>query len=511
MQRKIRLILLFIILLGASLRIFQLGKEGLTLDEVLTAEKSASALPDLIRYWSSQDHLPVYFIFLHYWMQLVGKSEIALRFPSMACRIAAIYYMFLLGKRLFDEETGLLASCLFALSLINIFHSQWARPYSATVFFTLLSFLCLLEALEKTNLSAWLRYVFFTLLTLLLSISAFPILLCQILFVVFLWPGNRGRIAARRPAAAFSFIGLIYLPLLLSVVINSALKGNLGARNSLNFYSVANIFNYFGGKIYYIKSCGLALKNNQFINPLINIFSATLFLLCLVGLFELIRGKRGPSSHAKDGEGAAGILLPLWLVLPFLVVLPASFAYSKDPVFGSVRYLLYASCPYYLLISKGIISLKRNMRIALCILIILANSLFLYQYYHFGKWTNWREVCAYIKNNLKEDEKVVFIMNSFRPISFVEHAMLRHYAVPSVVGIKTDNLAAEMPERERQIYEKEVNLMGGQGMADLRCSGVWLVSCAPGPGTIKELKDRFGLFEKVQIQGLVIYHFRIAR
>ncbi len=510
MQRRIGIILILIILTGAFLRIYQLGKEGLTLDEILTAEKSANALPHLIKYWFSQDHFPTYFIFLHYWMQLFGKSEIALRFPSAVCGIIAIYFMFLLGKRLFNEKTGLLVSCIFTLSIVNIFHSQWARPYSAAVLFTLLSFLSLLEALGKRDRFKWLRYMLLTLMALLLSISTFPILPCQIIFVILLWQKNRGYIAIKQAIAIFCFILVIYLPLLLFVVINPVLRTNLNSSNALNFYSLTSIFNHFGGKIYYIKSCGFIIKNNSFVGLLTNAFGISLFLLFLIGLINLIKVNKGTVAYSNGGEYAARILLPLWLVLPFLVILPAAFAYSNDPFAGSVRYLLYVSCPYYLLVGKGIVSLKKNMRILLCILIIIMSPVFLYRYYHFEKWTNWRKVCAYIKNNLKEDEKVAFIMNNFRPVSFIEHIMLLHYSVPSIIGIKSDKPPVVMPKKELANYIKEINLIEGYATEELRCRGIWMVTCIPShPEVIERLNDKYNLIEEKEVDGVSIYRFRI--
>ena len=125
MYKKTKIILLLIIFLGLSLRLYQLGKESPSLDELLTIFHSFLFTPPgdlsvLVKYWFSNGHFPTYFIMMHYWMKLFGTGEAAVRFPSVIFGVLSIWLVFLLARRLFDEKVALLAGYLFAVSTINI-------------------------------------------------------------------------------------------------------------------------------------------------------------------------------------------------------------------------------------------------------------------------------------------------------------------------------------------------------------------------------------------------------
>ena len=66
MSKKVKITLISIILFGSFLRVYQLPRENLVIDEeALTVVESAPALPELTRYWFSVGHFPTYFIMMH--------------------------------------------------------------------------------------------------------------------------------------------------------------------------------------------------------------------------------------------------------------------------------------------------------------------------------------------------------------------------------------------------------------------------------------------------------------
>ena len=78
-------------------------------------------------------HLPAYFFFMHYWMDLVGNSEWILRFPSVILGACAVLMLFFLGKELFGTFTGFVSALLMSLAPEQIYFSQQARMYSLLV------------------------------------------------------------------------------------------------------------------------------------------------------------------------------------------------------------------------------------------------------------------------------------------------------------------------------------------------------------------------------------------
>jgi hypothetical protein len=70
---------------------------------------------------------------------LLGRSEWALRLPSLLLGVATLYVFFLFTRSILDSGGGLLAALVLALSPPHIVWNVEARGYSAMIFFTLLS------------------------------------------------------------------------------------------------------------------------------------------------------------------------------------------------------------------------------------------------------------------------------------------------------------------------------------------------------------------------------------
>jgi len=516
-SKKSTIILSSVLLLGLLSRLYHLGKDSPYRDEIFTALFTSDSVSNydlggLITYWFSQGHFPTYFLMMHYWIKLFGRGEFALRLPSVIFGVFSIYLVFLLGKRLFDRKTSLLASYLFAASTASIYYSQYARPYSMVVCFVLLSFLSFLRALERNTPYSWVWYAAITLFTLLLSASALPILICQAFFLAIAWPHYRGRVSLKSAVAAFSLITITYLPFLLKVFLPNIDSGKarpLGALIKPSLGTLVNIFNMFGGQlridnVTYAPDYGLSLLKG--------IFGAVLFLLCLLGVFSAFKaGKKGEPGPAASTDllPLSGLFLSLWLIIP--LALPFIFSYLVVPVFGPERYVLCISPAYYLLISRGIMHFRKKTRILAFICISIAGLLFLGEYYRVEKELDWRQICSYIKNNIKSDEKSAFIMNNFRPISFKEHVMLTYYSAPFIIGIKTGEPPLITTKEERDIYEREVESLKGHSVEELNYGGIWLLTSTftDYPQVIRKLKDRYDLIERIDIRGATAYHFRI--
>jgi len=70
---------------------------------------------------------------------LLGRSEWALRLPSLLLGVASLYVFFLFTRSILGTGAGLLGTLILALSPPHILWNVQARGYSAMIFFTLLS------------------------------------------------------------------------------------------------------------------------------------------------------------------------------------------------------------------------------------------------------------------------------------------------------------------------------------------------------------------------------------
>ncbi len=128
-----------ILFLGLILRLISLN-QSLWLDEATSALAAKMPLTDFFAKFLPGDfHPPLYYLILHFWVKIFGTSEILLRAPSIIFGLGTVYMIYLIGKKLFDQKTGLITSFLLSTSGLHIYYSQEARMYSLAAFFVSLS------------------------------------------------------------------------------------------------------------------------------------------------------------------------------------------------------------------------------------------------------------------------------------------------------------------------------------------------------------------------------------
>ena len=141
-----------IILLGTTLRLYNLTYHSLWFDEAISVRWATSSLA---RIWEVsmtlvEDRLPpLYYLLLKFWLGLAGSSEFSLRFPSVVAGVLLIPVVYAIGRRLFGRAVGLLAALLTALNPFLIWYSQEARMYALAVLLATAGVLCFLLAISR--------------------------------------------------------------------------------------------------------------------------------------------------------------------------------------------------------------------------------------------------------------------------------------------------------------------------------------------------------------------------
>lgn len=135
------------------------------------------------------------------------------RLVSAAFAVASLPLVALLGARLTERRTALVATALVACSWAFLFHGVYARMYSMFLFLSLLSFLGLLRALDRGG-RAWLPWA----AAILLAVAAHPygalVLAAQGVYVLL---ARRDRL---RPAvAAFAAVAVAGIPFWLTDLV----------------------------------------------------------------------------------------------------------------------------------------------------------------------------------------------------------------------------------------------------------------------------------------------------
>jgi mannosyltransferase len=122
------LLLLSLIAIALSLRLLNLGGKSLWLDEafsVVVAERPSLATLQNVDGFNP----PLYFTFLHYWIQWFGRSEVAVRLPSVLASTINLLLLYALGRRVFNHPVALTAVALMAFSPLEVWYAQEARMY----------------------------------------------------------------------------------------------------------------------------------------------------------------------------------------------------------------------------------------------------------------------------------------------------------------------------------------------------------------------------------------------
>ena len=131
-----------ILLVAAVLRLWKLGQVPFMHDEFSALFRlKYDSFRDLIHYgvMEGDSHPAGVQVFLYYWTKLVGWNELWVKLPFALLGVGSIFLIYLIGKQWFNSKVGLLAAAFFAVSQLTVFYSQLARPYSAGLFFVLLT------------------------------------------------------------------------------------------------------------------------------------------------------------------------------------------------------------------------------------------------------------------------------------------------------------------------------------------------------------------------------------
>lgn len=146
-------VLWVIMVIAAIMRLVGLTDFSLSNDELSAlARLQFSSLGEVIRYGVYPDFHPAGVqLFLYLWTSVAGFSDLMVRLPFAILGAGSVLIIFLIGRRLFGLNTGLLAAAALATLEYPLLYSQIARPYSPGLFFVLSSFLFLLRVSDEDS------------------------------------------------------------------------------------------------------------------------------------------------------------------------------------------------------------------------------------------------------------------------------------------------------------------------------------------------------------------------
>ena len=128
-------LVIIITLIGGFLRVFLLDNKGMWLDETFSVWLANHSVVDMLQWIVRIDqHPPLYYLLLHYWIALKGDTPYYARLLSALFGAGTIPVIYLIGKRMSGVVMGLAAAVFLALSPFNIYFAQETRMYTLLMF-----------------------------------------------------------------------------------------------------------------------------------------------------------------------------------------------------------------------------------------------------------------------------------------------------------------------------------------------------------------------------------------
>jgi mannosyltransferase len=372
-------------LIGAGLRLHLLAGRSLWIDEA--ASVTFAILPwraFLKVLWGYQGNMAFYYFLLHGWIHL-GDSEFAVRALSVLFGVLTIPAIYLLGVRLFDRPTGLIAAALFSVHSFHIHWSQETRAYSLLILLLVLTTYALIAALESNSkMSYWLAFSVMAALCIYTHIFAFLVLAGHALAIAFPKPFRVQLPTVIASAAVFAFL---CEPMAAFVILQHSDQLAWIARPSLaDFNEFLRLLTGQGGALLvvgYLSLCGLA-----FLKP--------------------------PGVNRLAKENWALRLSLLWLLLLPLLTLAVS---PIKPLFNP-RYMVICVPALVILAARGLINLYQTTAVkrwAAAVAFALLMTLSLWGTHKYfanlaSETSDWRSAVNYILEHQHTGDGAVFFL-----------------------------------------------------------------------------------------------------
>lgn len=383
-------ILILILITATLLRFFNIGFQDAWLDEIHTLKESDpflsfSELHQIIIFREGTPHF--YFLTVRFLSEVFGSNILVARSVSAVAGVLAVYFIFKLGKELYNKNVGYLAAIFLTFNVFHITYSQEARSYSILTFFIIIAFYFLIKFIKKPNIkTAILLGLFSGLITNAQPIGLLNVLSIYLILLIglFLQDKNKRKIFFLQSFLAGILTLVVFSPVYQIIAVLSNIK---------QFWVAAPTFEG-------IKNVFINISGNSF--PLLII---TLLFLCFI-LFNVI--KHYKQEKTNSNLNLSVITLLVWIFVCSTVLIVKSYL---GPSLILQRYFIGILPAFILILAIGIeliassILKKVSMVLVLALLIL---SIFKPNFYYTTiTKTQFSTICNEVKKNNTNNEKII--------------------------------------------------------------------------------------------------------
>ena len=494
-----------IVIVAAVLRFRRLGDESFWLDEAFTwvfVTEKYTTVELLTRLPSEDVHPPLYYLLMDGWVAVAGASEAVMRLPSALFGVAAVWLTYAVGAKLFDEWAGVGAAAVVGVSTFHLYYSQEARMYSLLVLLALASYYFFVDLADGGATDRWTApgYVLASVLLLYTHVYGIFVVLAQNAYLVprLLLSRREWPVIGRADAAGTSLgrwlsvqsvVALLAAPWLLTLFTRFPTISEGGCASitwipepclSMVRQTIVRYFFYCGTADIY----GLGVAGGSLCNVVYGGVTALALGLAVVGLVGVGVNRSGK----RDPTGPGTLMVLLWFLTP--IVVPFVLSQVITP-FLVTRYTIVASPPLFLLLGKGVQTLRPPVpawgRLLLVVVLVVGLAAPLPTYYEEDQKRQWRGAVETVGSTASDDALV--LVSEPHVV-----APYRYYARDSERAIAGINDTATRAEVRAAVGDHD---------------SVWLVlSRAKGEGLAAHLRSLgYEAVESHRYQGIRVHSF----
>ena len=126
------------LVVGITLRFWTSSK--LWLDEAQSVNIAAHPLSQLVHYLRHDGAPPLYYVILHFWMGVVGRSDFDVRALSGVFSILGLVAIFFAARAWWGTQVALIAAAVLAILPYAVYYGTETRMYSLVMLLSALLF-----------------------------------------------------------------------------------------------------------------------------------------------------------------------------------------------------------------------------------------------------------------------------------------------------------------------------------------------------------------------------------
>lgn len=470
-------IIISLVVLNVIIKSICLSDYNIDLDEPFSLFHSQKNLAELFKIFQWEITPPLFYIILHFWIQLFGVGIVSARILPLIFSSLAVIFIYKIGNKFLSKKIAIGASLIYTFSNINIMEAHDIRVYSLFVLLTTASMYFYFSLIGSENKRRYLIALTITNILLVYSHNlAYFVIFLQVLYL-FIFPIIRKK-EIKEFLISYIVLFVAYLPNLYFFLLK--LKPAIQDIPDPQVKAV-NLFICFQSTF-----CNGFLLGNNFLLILTAFVLYALFYRLKFSIYEkMIFG---------------------WFIILYFLMFIASF---KIQMVTTSKYLIFITPGFFITIMIAINYLSRISKFINIFLLLFCTFLMLLSTnLKYSPRLESKSAVSYILKH-KSDSTLVYIFPPWIDIVFTYHynidafkdyAHYTKYLYDNNIFVLSTANDINLP---KLVQASDVYLIDGWNGLSMK---------DPNNSILSVLYHRFGALDKtIHFNGYVVHHFKTNR